>query len=273
MTDPVAVRAAVAGAERIFAFAGGSGAVRSLADPLFDLHTSCEAQLVLLEAVRAVAPEAAVVFPGSRLEYGVPRSLPVGEDQPLAGTSPYAIHKIACDAYHRMYAEVHGLRTVVLRIANPYGSHVPGDPARIGYTVMNAFVDRAIAGETIPLYGGGSQLRDFVFVDDVVEAALLASGTPAAWGHALNIGSGEGVSLRSVAEAVVAEVGTGAVDASAPWPEDAAAVETGDFYFDVSKAAGVLGWTPRTPLAEGIRCLVDAATGRASGTEGQGGAS
>lgn len=263
MTDPAAVRQVLEGAEHVFAFAGGSGAVRSLADPLMDLHTSCEAQLVLLEAVRQVAPDASVVFPGSRLEYGKVHALPVDEGRSLSGTSPYAIHKIACDNYYRMYADVHGLSTVVLRIANPYGSHVPGDAARLGYGVMNAFVDRAIAGETIPLWGGGAQLRDFVFVDDVVQAALLASSTEAARGRAFNIGSGEGVSLRSVAEAVVAEVGTGAVDAEAPWPQDAAAVETGDFYFDVSLAREVLGWVPHTTLADGIRCLVDAATGRA----------
>jgi UDP-glucose 4-epimerase len=262
MTDAAALRDALVGADHIFAFAGGSGAVRSLADPLWDLHTSCEAQLMLLEAVREVAPQASVIFPGSRLEYGKPRALPVDEDEPLTGTSPYAIHKIACDNYYRMYAKIHGLHTVVLRIANPYGSHALGDPARLGYGVMNAFVDRAIAGGTIPLYGGGAQLRDFVFVDDVVRAVLLAAVTDAAWGGAFNIGSGAGVSLRSVAEAVVAEVGTGAVDADAPWPKDAAAVETGDFYFDVTLARDVLGWEPETTLQDGIRCLVDAATGR-----------
>jgi len=262
ITDAGAVRRVIEGADHLFAFAGGTGAVRSLADPLLDLHTSCEAQIVLLEAVREVAPGASVVFPGSRLEYGKPETLPAGEDKPLTGTSPYAINKIACDNFYRMYGEVHGLRTVVLRISNPYGSHNPGDSARLGYGVMNAFVDRAIADDPIPLYGGGAQLRDFVFVDDVVRAALLASVTEAAWGGAFNIGSGEGVSLRSVAEAVVAEVGTGAVDVAAPWPEDAAAVETGDFYFDVTLAREVLGWVPETSLRDGIRCLVDAATNR-----------
>jgi UDP-glucose 4-epimerase len=258
MTDAVAVRDALEGAEHVFALAGGSGAVRSLADPLGDLHTSCEAQLVLLEGVREVTPAASVVFPGSRLEYGKTLTLPVSEEHPLTGTSPYAIHKIACDGYYRMYADVHGLHTVVLRISNPYGSHVLGDAARLGYGIVNAFVDRAAAGETIELYGGGEQLRDFVFVDDVVKAMLLASVTEAAWGSALNIGSGEGTSLRAVAEAVVAEAGMGEVDVGAPWPADAAAVETGDFYFDVSLARRALGWAPETTLREGIRRLVEA---------------
>jgi nucleoside-diphosphate-sugar epimerase len=119
----------------------------------------------------------------------------------------------------------------------------------------------AMAGETIPLYGGGEQLRDLVFVDDVVRAALAASVESGAWGTAVNVGSGVGVSLREVAEAVVAEVGSGSVDASAPWPADAAAVETGSFYFDVSLAARVLGWKPRVTLQDGIRRLVESAKG------------
>ena len=262
VTDAVAVRGVIEGADHLFAFAGGSGAVRSLADPLLDLRTSCEAQLVLLEAMRQVAPNASVVFPGSRLEYGKAGTLPVGEDHPLRGTSPYALHKITCDAYHDLYNDLYGLHTVVLRISNPYGSHTPGDPARVGYGVVNAFVDTAIAGGTIPLYGGGGQLRDFVFVDDVVSAVLLASLTEGAWGSALNIGSGEGVSLRAIAESVVAAVGSGAVDLEAVWPADAASVETGDFYFDVSRARETLGWSPSVSLDTGIRRLVGAA-GRA----------
>jgi len=261
VTDAAAVRRAVDGADHIYAFAGGSGALRSMADPLFDLHTGCEAQLVLLQAMREVAPGASVVFPGSRLEYGKVTALPVGEDHPLHGTSPYALHKIACDGYHHIWAETFGLHTFVLRISNPYGSHIPGDPARLGYSVINSFVDRAMAGETIPLYGGGAQLRDLVFVDDVVEAALLASHADGAWGSAVNIGSGVGVSLREVAETVVAQVGSGSVDADAPWPADAAAVETGSFYFDVSLAGRVLGWSPRVMLEDGIRRLVESAKG------------
>jgi nucleoside-diphosphate-sugar epimerase len=261
VTDPEAVRSAIAGADHIFAFAGGSGAVRSLANPIGDLRTSCEAQLVLLEAMREVAPAASVVFPGSRLEYGKARSLPVSEEHRLHGTSPYALHKIACDGYYHIYAEAHGLHTVVLRISNPYGAHTSGDSARIGYGIVNRFVDMAMAGETIPLYGGGGQLRDLIFVDDVVRAVLLASVADGAWGSSVNIGSGEGVSLRDVAEAVVAEVGCGGVDVDAPWPVDAAAVETGDFYFDVSCARELLGWEPRVGLDEGVRRLVAAARG------------
>ncbi len=263
--DAAAVRSAIEGADHIYAFAGGSGAVRSMADPLSDLRTSCEAQLVLLEAVREIASAASIVFPGSRLEYGRPSSLPVGEDQPLSGTSPYAIHKIACDSYYHLYAEDYGLRTIVLRFSNPYGPHTAGDPARLGYGVLNAFVDHALAGEAIPLYGDGEQLRDFIAVEDCVRAVIAASASSTvatSRGRAINIGSGEGVSLRRAAEMIVHAAGRGSVRTGEPWPEAAAAVETGDFYFDVSLARELLGWTPRITLEEGVREMVRRAVGR-----------
>ena len=259
--DASAVRGAIAGADHIYAFAGGSGAVRSMADPMTDLRTSCEAQLLLLEAVRTAAPEASVVFPGSRLEYGRPSSLPVGEEQPLRGTSPYAIHKIACDSYYHLFAEAYGMHTVVLRFSNPYGPHTPGDPARVGYGVLNAFVDHALAGEAVPLYGDGEQLRDFVAVGDVVRAVLAAASTPAARGASINVGSGEGVSLRRAAEIVVEAAGSGSVRTGEPWPEAAASVETGDFYFDISLARRLLGWAPRISIEQGVRDMVRKAVG------------
>jgi UDP-glucose 4-epimerase len=259
ITDPAAVRSVVGGSDNIFAFAGGSGAVRSLADPLTDLHTSCEAQLILLESVREAAPGASVVFPGSRLQYGRATALPVAEDHPLRGASPYALDKSeAADLYHTA-AERDGLHAVVLRLPNPYGAHAPGGFARSGYGVLNGFIDTALGGGTIPLYGGGEQLRDFVHVDDVSEAAMAAALTPEAAGLAINIGSGEGVSLRRAAELVIEACGRGSLDTEASWPEEAAAVETGDFYFDVSLASKVLGWTPEVTLEDGVRALVAAA--------------
>jgi len=256
-TDTDAVSSVVDGADAVFAFAGGLGALGSTANPVADLRSTCEAQLVLLDAVERVCPDAAVVMPGSRLEYGVPHYLPVDEAHPLEGTSPYAIHKSACAEYYRLHHSTSGLHAVSLRLSNPYGPRLPGDAARAGFGVLNWFIDRALADEAILLYGGGQQLRDFVHVDDVVSASILAAATPEAGGLALNIGSGEGVSLAAAAELIVQACGTGSVDSEAEWPEDAAAVETGDFYFNVDQARAVLGYSPGTGLAEGIAGLVD----------------
>lgn len=258
--DADAVRGVVPGADHVFGLAGGLGATRSLADPLADLRSSCMAQVTLLEAVRELAPAASVLLPGSRLEYGRPEYLPVDETHPLCGGSPYAIDRSTCAAYYRFYAEVHGLRTVVLRLSNPYGPHAALPAGRPAFGILNAFVDTALRGETILLYGGGTQLRDFVHVDDVVDAMLAASTVRAAAGRAINIGTGAGVSLRAAAETVVRAAGRGSIR-DVPWPDDAAAVETGDFRFDIALARSVLGWEPRVGLEDGIARLVSDSEG------------
>lgn len=256
--DAGEVAAAVEGAEHVFAFAARSGAGASIEDPLGDLACSCGAQLTLLEAVRRLAPEASVVFPGSRLEYGKPHYLPVDEAHPLAAETPYAIHKTTCAAYYRLYAERHGLRTCVLRLSNPYGPHVVREAFR-GFGILDHFIDTALRGETIDLFGGGPQLRDFIYVDDVV-AAALAAALAAPPGAAFNVGSGEGISLADAAEAAVEAAGSGRTR-SVPWPPELLAVETGDFFFDISAAGRELGWSPRIGLAEGLTRTVAAARG------------
>lgn len=256
ITDASAVSAAIEGADHVFALAGGLGAMRSIANPVLDLATSCTAQLVLLDAVRAAAPGASVVFAGSRLEYGQPERLPVDEAHPLRPESPYAIHKAACSAYYRLYASLYELRTTILRLPNPYGVHAQGISRNSGFGILNLFVDTALEGGCIQLYGGGSQLRDFVHVDDVVEAAMLASVTPSAAGEVLNIGSGDPHSLREAAEFVIDRCGRGTIDYEAAWPDAAAAVETGDFYFDIAKASNLLGWRPRIGFLEGLSGVV-----------------
>jgi UDP-glucose 4-epimerase len=240
----------------VFAFAGRAGAALSVADPIGDLESSCRAQLILLDAVRDLAPEAALVFPGSRLEYGRAEYLPMDERHPLSGDSPYAVHKSACAAYYRQYAARDGLRACVLRFGNPYGPH-PVRDSFLGFGILNHFVDVALRGGTIELFGGGGQLRDFLFVDDAASAALLAA-EKADGGAVLNIGSGEGVSLAAAARAAVDAVGSGDVRVT-EWPAEYETVETGDYYFDVREAERTLGWRPRTSLEDGLRATIDAA--------------
>jgi UDP-glucose 4-epimerase len=262
MTDAQSVGEAVHGADHVFAFGARAGAAGSLVDPLGDLDASCRAQLTLLEAVRQLAPKASVVFPGSRLEYGKPEYLPVDETHPTRGDTPYAIHKATCTAYYRHYAEHYGLRTCVLRLSNPYGPHAAHAAFR-GFGIINYFVDIAVRGGTIELFGGGRQLRDLIYVDDAVEAVFAAAlhATP---GGVYNIGAGEGVSLADAAASVVEIAGTGSI-CEVPWPPEYLAVETGDFYFDVNAAERVLDWAPWTTLAEGLACTIEAA--RTGGTD------
>lgn len=242
----------------VFNLAGRSGAVRSMEDPWTDLEVNCRGMLVLLEAVRSVSPDAKVVFPGTRLEFGKPQYLPVDERHPLDPLCLHGVHKLAAEKYHLLYHRIYGLRTTVFRVANPYG---PGQPReRVDYGIINRFIHLALAGEPIPVFGEGSQVRDYIFADDVVEAFLRAGMAERSDGRVYNIGSGEGVKMIDVAHLIVRAVGHGRV-VHVPWPPLAARIETGDFVADISAAVADLAWQPRVRLEEGIARTVGALRG------------
>lgn len=239
----------VPGADAVFPFAGRSGAVVSMAAPELDLHANGLGQLTVLEAVRTHAPDARLVFPGSRLQYGRARRLPVDEDHPLEPLSVYGAHKCLGESYHLLYSRVHGIRTTSLRISIPYG---PGqDRPDAAFGVVGTFLAMADRGETIPLYGGGTQLRDYLYVGDLVKLVELAATHPAAVGEVFNASGPVATSLAEMAGAVVHTVGRGSL-AQTPWPTTAAAVETGDYVGSWAKAHRLLGWTPTVDLDLGL---------------------
>ena len=255
LRDAAAMRDAVAGQAVIFNMSGRSGAVRSLEDPLTDLDVNCRGNLVLLEAIRAVSPEAKIVFPGSRLEYGRPASMPVAEDDPLDPLCVHAVHKIAVESYLAIYGRLYGLRSTVLRITNPFG---PGQPAsRQAYGVVNRLIHLALRDQPLPIYGDGRQLRDYIYIDDTVAALLAAGASEKTDGRVYNVGSGVGTALVDMARAIVELAGGGRL-AFEPWPALAAQIETGDFVADITRLHSDAAWTPATPLADGLRRTIDA---------------
>jgi nucleoside-diphosphate-sugar epimerase len=249
-TSPALLTELVARADAVFPFAGRSGAATSMTIPVEDLDANGRGQLAVLEAVRHCRPDARVVFPGSRLQYGRSLSLPVTEDQPQEPTSVYGIHKMLGEHYHRLYARTYGLATTVLRISNPYGPHQ--DRPRASYGIVGTFLRRAAQGEAITVYGAGTQLRDYLYVDDLTTLFELAATHPAAVGEVFNASGRTATSLRQMAQTVVDVVGRGHV-VEAEWPTTAAAVETGDYVGSFDKASRLLGWEPTTTLEDGLR--------------------
>jgi nucleoside-diphosphate-sugar epimerase len=248
-TDADLLGRLIQGVDAVFPFAGHSGASRSLREPFDDLVGNAGGQLAVLEALRRHNPGARVVFPGSRLQYGLAGHLPVGEDHPQQPVSLYGLHKMVGEHYHRLYHELYGLPTCSLRISNPYG---PGqDRPDRAFGVVGNFLATAARGEDIAVYGGGTQLRDYVHVDDVVELCAIAATHPAAIGQAFNAGGPAAVSVKEMAEAVVRAVGRGRV-AAAPWPAMEAAVETGDYVSDLRRVHASLGWQPQVGLETGL---------------------
>jgi UDP-glucose 4-epimerase len=250
LRDGPAMTKAVDGQQVVFNLAGESGAVHSMEDPWTDLDVNCRGNLVLLEALRAANREAKLVFVGSRLQYGRQAIQPVGEEQAPDPRCLHAIHKATVEQYLRLYGSLFGLRFTIARVTNPYG---PGQPkGRTAYGVVNRLIQLALAGETLPIYGDGTQRRDYIHVDDLVSALVCLSDSPASDGRAFNVGSGIGTRMIDMADAIIEIAGGGRID-HVPWPALAGQIETGDFVADVSRISAELGWVPALSLHDGLR--------------------
>jgi UDP-glucose 4-epimerase len=249
LRDAAPMRVAVAEQEIVFNLAGQSGAVRSMEDPWTDLDVNCRGNLVLLEALRAENRGARLVFVSSRLAYGRAGTDPVAEDHLPEPLCVHAVHKLAVEQYLNLYGRIYGLPWTAARLTNPYG---PGQPReRTAYGIVNRMIHQAIAGEALVVYGDGRQRRDYIHIDDAVDALLRMAESPASAGRTYNVGSGVGTPLIEVARAISAIAGGGRVE-RVPWPVMAEQIETGDFVADIGRIERELGWMPRVALADGL---------------------
>ena len=254
MADENAMRELVCGKAVIFNLAGQVSHVDSMSDPYSDLMMNCQAHLGLLEACRKRAPGAKIVFTGTRQQYGRPEYLPVDERHPLRPIDINGIHKVAGEAYHILYGDLYGLRTTSLRLTNTYG---PGQLMRHGRQAFVAWlIRRAMDGEQIELFGDGQQMRDFTYVDDVVEALLRVAHRAEADGEVFNLSGERPYSLREFADILLGVVGGGSYGC-VPFPEERSQIDIGNYYADASKIRTMLDWQPAVPLREGLRRSVE----------------
>jgi nucleoside-diphosphate-sugar epimerase len=179
-----AVRAALDDVELVFNLAGQVSHVDSMTDPIFDLDVNTRSQVAFLEALRWASPAATVVFTSTRQLFGRPRYLPVDEDHPVNPVDVNGITKHAAEQFHTLYHEVYGLRTSVVRLTNVFG---PRQRLRDDFQgFLPIFVRRALLGQQISLFGDGSQERDCLYVDDVVDCLVRAALTEDAVGEGFN---------------------------------------------------------------------------------------
>lgn len=248
--DESALNYLVKDRDLIFNLAAQVSYTDSQTDPLLDLDINCKGHLLLLEACRKYNPSVKIVFSGSRLEYGeIEGNEKVTEAHPLRPKSFYGIHKVVGEFYHQMYFKLHGIRSVCFRIANPYG--IRHQMKHSKYGIVNYFIRKAMDGEEIEIFGEGSQLRDYIYVEDIVDAMTVAGIAPEADGEVFNVGAGHSISFAKMAETVVALVGNGTIK-KVPWPENYRIIEGGDFECDISKVRDVLNWQPKFSLKDGI---------------------
>ncbi|HYU18718.1 MAG TPA: NAD-dependent epimerase/dehydratase family protein [Chloroflexota bacterium] len=247
--DALAMERLVAGQDIIFNLAGQVSHIDSMRDPFTDLEINCRAQLSLLEVCRHRNPSVKVVFASTRQIYGRPDYLPVDERHVVHPTDVNGINKMAGEWYHLLYNNVYGVRACSLRLTNTYGPRMLVRNNR--QTAIGWFIKQVLDGEQVQLFGDGSQLRDFTYVDDVCEAFLLAGASDAANGQVFNLGGPEPISLRDLLELLIELVGHASYRL-VPFPDDKKAIDIGSVYTDFNKIRRALGWEPRTSLREGL---------------------
>jgi UDP-glucose 4-epimerase len=252
--DPISMNQLVPDIDYIFHLAGQVNHIDSLRDPLRDLDINCRGTLVLLEACLKHNRRAVIVFSGTRGQYGPSTRLPVSEDHPMNPKGMYAITNLTAEKMLRVYHEVHGIRSVALRITNTFGPR--HQMKHDQYGVVNWFVRRALSRETIDVMGDGRIIRDYLYVDDTVRALLDVGIEPACYGEVYNVGGGEPTSFLQLAKLVVELAGEGTYR-FADFSQERKALEPGDYVADITKIGAAVGWRPTISIADGLKNTID----------------
>lgn len=247
--DPYALTHLMEGQEVLFNLAGQTSHLDSMEDPQTDLAINATAQLSILEVCRKINPGIKVVFASTRQIYGKPSYLPVDEKHPTSPIDVNGINKLAGEKYHLLYHDVYGIETCALRLTNTYGPGMRVKDAR--QTFLGVWIRQLLEGRPIEVFGDGLQLRDFNYVDDCVEALLLAAESERGNGKVYNLGSTEVVNLRNLAERMT-QLYCGGSYKLVPFPSERKAIDIGDYYSDFSLIRSELGWSPQITLSQGL---------------------
>jgi UDP-glucose 4-epimerase len=243
----------VRGQDYLFNLAGQTSHLDSMLDPFTDLDINCRSQLSILEACRHHNPTVKVVFASTRQLYGKPDYQPVDEKHLLRPVDVNGINKMAGEWYHILYNNVYGVRASALRLTNTYGPRMRIKDAR--QTFLGIWIKTLLQGQPFEVWGG-EQLRDFTYVDDAVNALMLAALTERANGMVYNVGGHKPVTLKALADLLI-DVAGGGKYLTKEFPPDRKRIDIGDYYADDRAIRQQLGWEPKISLADGLRRSID----------------
>jgi len=234
----------VADVEFIFHLAAHVGNIRSLQDPYFDMDVNIRGMLNLLEACRDSKVKR-LVYSSSGAIFGEAKYLPIDEEHPLHPESPYAVSKMAAEKYAFAFYKVYGVPTTSVRYFNIYG---PRQDTSEYANAISIFLSRVKDGKSLTIFGDGKQTRDFIFIEDVVTANILAATQPAAVGEIFNIATGRATSINQITDIIKQISGRESPIIYA----DPRAGEVRHSRANIEKAQKLLGFSPKTDLNEGL---------------------
>lgn len=251
--DTDIIRQAVTGIDFVFHLAAIASVPQSMAEPIQTELVNTVGTLSLLQAARAAGVRR-LIFSSTCAVYGDEPTLPKIEKMRPHPKSPYAISKLAAEYYCQVFHEAFGVETVILRYFNVFGPRQ--DPSSAYSGVISIFADKLSQGISPTIFGDGQQTRDFVYVEDVVQANLLAAKAPKAGGAILNIGTGHPVSIQQLFETLRRIFNRRLEPTYRP-------TRSGDVlhsYANPSQAQTILGWQAQVSLDAGLRCLAETYT-------------
>ena len=244
-----AVASVVQDASYVFHCAAHTSHPYSMRDPQLDVSVNCIGTLNVLEAVRRLRPSARVVYVGTSTQIGLMTTSPITENHSIAPVDIYSANKAAAEYYCRIYANAHNIDVNVVRLPNVYGPRANIKSPDFGF--INYFIGLALHDQSLTIYGDGAQLRSVLYVQDAIDALVLAASsefTGQVW-FAANENS---ISVNEIASGIVAACGSGEI-INIEWPDDRKRIDVGDIVIDCSKIGGDLGWKAAVSLEDGLR--------------------
>lgn len=252
--DAMSMNYLVQGKDYIFHLAGQVNHIDSIRDPINDVEINCKGTLVLLEACRQFNKNAKIIFTGTRGQYGPAIKLPVDEDCPMNPKGIYAISNMAAEKMILVYNDVHNIRGACLRITNTYGPR--HQMMHDEYGVLNWFIRKAIDNEEIHIFGDGKIVRDFLYVDDLVDCLFAIALCERAYGDVFNVGSGRGIDFFDLVKKIITIAGSGSYKFT-DFTKERLSLEPGDYTADITKIKKVVDWTPMVNLPKGLMLTID----------------
>lgn len=251
--DRYSLRAIVKNADVVYALAGQTSHLDSMADPLVDIEINCNAQLSLLEILREVNPRARIVYASTRQIYGAPKFLPVNETHPIQPVDCNGISKYAAELYYKLYSKLYQMKCITLRLTNTIGPRMRIKDAR--QTFVGVWIRNILLGTPIQVWGG-EQLRDINDIDDVVDAFLLAGCLDTKLSENIfNLGGSSYVSLNNLAQLLVGIYGSGSIE-YIEYPCDRKQIDIGNYYGDYSQFQAATGWAPKVQLYDSLEKIL-----------------
>lgn len=251
--DADATDDAVKGADYIFHLAARSSHILSMKEPHTDMEINLKGTLNILESCRKLNRNAKIIFSGTRTEMGEPLYSPADEKHPDNPSDVYGVNKLAAEKYVLLYNRVHGLRGTVLRLTNTYG---PRHQMKTGdWGVVNWFIRKILKGEEIEVYGDGSQVRDYNYVEDVCDALILAAQSEKSDGEMFVLGTGDGMRFIDMVKTLIEVAGAGRYKL-VEFPKDRKTIDIKSYVANIGKINRTLGWTPKTDFKTGVRATI-----------------